>query len=120
MIEALSEGATLGRVRADLLANGHNWRLITGSMVFVHAWQYAKVMRELVGHDLKASHMVVAQSLEHLVAESIAGIGGGAWAKWQTTLMTTFEADFEDCSGNCATAASSCSVPQSWLNRAMF
>ena len=55
--------------------------------VFVHPWQYRAAVRALVGHQLLASHVVVAESLEHLVEESLSDIGRGVWARSRAELQ---------------------------------
>ena len=55
--------------------------------VFVHPWQYRAAVRALVGHQLLASHVIVAESLEHLVEESLSDIGRGVWARSRAELQ---------------------------------
>lgn len=45
MVAALSEGVSLRACRDNLLAAGRNFRLISGTLVFVHPDQYGCVMR---------------------------------------------------------------------------
>jgi hypothetical protein len=77
MLDALGTGLPLNACRVAMTNDGRAWRLITGTMVFVHPWQYLSVMRALEGCELKRSQVVVARSLEHLLEESIADIGRG-------------------------------------------
>jgi len=81
LFEKLGTGVALRSCRQALIDNGHEWRLITGTMVFVHPSQYRYVMQALNKRELKRSQVVIAKSLEHLVEESICNIGKGAWAK---------------------------------------
>jgi len=90
--DALGNGVALRCCRQALSDNGHAWRLITGTMVFVHPWQYHQVMQALKGRELKRSQLVVATSLEHLVEESIAGIGHGVWANQRQSLVAVSDA----------------------------
>merc|ERR1719324_1150298 len=64
-----------------LAENGHNWTLEEGSLVFVYPYQYESTMLALQGRKLWPSNLIVAESLEYLVEEAIAGLGGGAWAQ---------------------------------------
>lgn len=49
MTASLAEGPGLQRCREALSAEGHNFRLLSGTMVFVEPWQYRKVMHALNG-----------------------------------------------------------------------
>merc|ERR1719401_3017830 len=95
MFEALGEALPLRSCREMLSVNGHPWQLVTGAMVFVHPWQYRDVMSALHGRRLKGSSVVVSSSMEHLVAETIADIGRGAWVK-QRRLLVRAEKQGED------------------------
>jgi len=50
--------------------------------------QYRRAMKSLVGTHLRTSHVVVSASLEHLIAESIAGLG---WVRTRSTIEGNFE-----------------------------
>jgi len=86
MVRALTDGVPLQNCREVLTTAGHNWKLMSGAMVFVQPWQYRWVMRALNGHELKASHLIVGSSIEYLVEESIQGNGQGSWAKSRAEL----------------------------------
>mmetsp|Transcript_131672 Transcript_131672/g.421255 ORF Transcript_131672/g.421255 Transcript_131672/m.421255 type:complete len:488 (-) Transcript_131672:181-1644(-) len=74
LLLALATGLPLHGCREALGGCGHECRLINGSLVFVHPWQYADVRSALVGHELRKWHVVVSRSLAHLVEESISSI----------------------------------------------
>jgi len=86
MCDALDDGRPLRACRDALDVAGHPWKLLTGTRVFVHPEQYRAVMRALNGQTILSWHVVMTQSLEHLVEESLAGIGKGAWARDRTAL----------------------------------
>ena len=64
-------------LRHERCTRRHNWKLISGTTVFVQPWQYRSAMRALNGRELKPYHVVVAKSLEYLLEESLAPIGKG-------------------------------------------
>lgn len=82
-LEAIAGGAALRACRSALEAEGLQWQLIGGAMVFVHPHQYRSVVYALLkrGFSLRRSDIVIARSLEHLLEESLAksNIGNGAW-----------------------------------------
>jgi hypothetical protein len=86
VVHALTEGVPLRNCREALTKAGYNWKLISGAMVFVEPWQYRPVMLALNGYELKTSHVIVASSMEYLVAESMQDIGQGACAKSRVQL----------------------------------
>jgi len=90
MMESLTDGLPLRACRAALQDNNLEWQLSTGTLVFVHPWQHAHVLRECGSHTLTRSHVFVASSLEYLVEESIllSGIGRGTWARQRKPLDT--------------------------------
>lgn len=81
MVSTLEEGASLRACRANLAEAGYDWKLISGTFVFVHPEQYASVMRAIVGWELKGHHVIISESLEYLLEEALNDIGKGAWAK---------------------------------------
>lgn len=118
MFDALGEGLPLDNCRKALSDDGHSWRLITGTMAFVYPWQYRYVMEALNDRELKRSQVVVARSLEHLVEESIVGIGRGVWASQRQELAAISDTD-EGCS-SVAVVSSDDDVDHTGLNRAIF
>ena len=81
MLDLLAAGRMLRFCSEALEAHGHSWRLLSGAAVFVHPPQYPAVMRALVGRELLPSHVVVAGYLEHVLEETLVGIGKGCWAR---------------------------------------
>ena len=73
MLDSLAASRPLPSCREALEAHGHNWRLPSGTSVFVHPSQYRAVMRALVGRQSMPSHVVVAGDLEHLIEETLVG-----------------------------------------------
>jgi len=69
--QALMEGVALRLCRDALLGEGHTCVLTSGAKVFVHPWQYNDVKGAICGMELRPYHVIVAQSLEHLVEESL-------------------------------------------------
>jgi len=86
---ALSDGPALRACRLALVNEGYNWKLLTGTFVFVYPWQYRAAMQSVNGMVLKGGDMIVTQSMEYLVEESIASIKKGAWAKARRALDTS-------------------------------
>merc|ERR1719277_1380856 len=87
MMDMLAGGAPLRACR-EAMASAHClWKVASGAHIFVHPWQYAMVEAATGSMSLKSSHVVVAASLEHLVAESLASAPGGAWAKTRVPLV---------------------------------
>jgi hypothetical protein len=82
--KALCGGRALQSCRAALEEAGYNWKLDSGTLVFVHPWQYLAAIHSLRNWHTQPDNIVFAKSVEHLVdetiAESVAG-GWGAWAK---------------------------------------
>mmetsp|Transcript_61397 Transcript_61397/g.155078 ORF Transcript_61397/g.155078 Transcript_61397/m.155078 type:complete len:732 (+) Transcript_61397:41-2236(+) len=74
--EMLSQGASLRPLREALATEGLSWKLVCGTMVFVHPWQYQMVMEALNGRQLHPDHVVFAQSVEYLVEEVLARCKG--------------------------------------------
>lgn len=118
MFHALVEGVSLRSCRQALSDNGKAWRLITGTMVFVHPWQYQYVMQALNGRKLMRSQVVVARSLEHLVEESIQGIGKGVWASQRQALVAV--SDTDPSSSSVVAEPSSDDADHVELNRMIF
>merc|ERR1712232_1408413 len=86
MVAALTQGCALRACRDALVAEGFDWQLLEGAFIFVEPLQYQTAKRALKGMSLRSSHVVVAESMEHLVEEAIVGIGKGAWAKSRSGL----------------------------------
>jgi hypothetical protein len=87
MNDLLAKGSPLRACREALEREGHNWKLLSSTMVFVHPSQYRDVMKALNGRSLRPSHVVVSSSFEYLVEESLSEIGKGAWAKTRSSLV---------------------------------
>mmetsp|Transcript_75311 Transcript_75311/g.161354 ORF Transcript_75311/g.161354 Transcript_75311/m.161354 type:complete len:546 (-) Transcript_75311:104-1741(-) len=91
MVLALSEGPALKPCRTALENAGFQHMLASGAFVFVQPWQYhmgiGAAQERLGAHGLKSSHIIVAQSLEYLVEESLGSIKGGIWAKDRQQLL---------------------------------
>jgi len=87
--ETLEHGVELRRCREALEAEGYDWRLASGTTVFVHPWQYVPVLRELseLARPAPQRDIVFADSLDYLLeldlaaVESISGSFHGAWIK---------------------------------------
>ena len=86
LYEALGSGPSLRACRDALAVEGHPCKLITGTHIFVHPWQYRRVIQTLNGLNLFPSHVVTVWSLEHLVAESVADIRPRILVKKRETL----------------------------------
>jgi len=76
-----------------LEAEGHRWKLLEGSLIFVHPYQYRSAVRSLSSHSMHPSNIVIAASLEYLLEEALAGIGKGAWAKHRELLSVQADTD---------------------------
>lgn len=72
----LSEGASLRCCRDALEAAGHSWKLLSGTLVFVHPLQYRTVMSALSCFELRPYHIVFAESLGYLLEETLARYKG--------------------------------------------
>lgn len=70
----LLHGTPLKQCRLALHEAGHPCTLPSGAKVFVHPSQYQQIMANLNGMELRPHHVIVAQGLEYLVAESLAGV----------------------------------------------
>ena len=72
----LEEGPELKSCRDALEESGHHWNLQHGPYIFVHPSQYEQTMQFLSRDEyaLRPYHVVVAESLQHLVEESLSGI----------------------------------------------
>jgi len=82
VVLALSNGNALNACREALHQEGYSFRLASGAMVFVQPMQYHSAISAaklcVPSGRLMSSHIVIAASLEYLIAESLAGIG---WIK---------------------------------------
>jgi len=93
VVEILSNGPQLKSCRDNLVMFDFSWKLVSGAMVFVLPEHYVEVMRALIGHELKSSHVIVTACLENAVAEAIEDIGSGAWTKQRTLLKSVLDVD---------------------------
>jgi len=80
----------LGQCCLALESAGHSWKLPTGCLVFVHPHQYRKTMHALCGHDLQPSNIVIADSLDYLFQEALAGL---TWVKARKPILLAEEFD---------------------------
>jgi len=74
--KALEQSVSLKACRLALEESGHAWNLQSGAKIFVHPSQYVEAMEFLIGRgeELRPYHVVVAQSMEHLIHESLVSI----------------------------------------------
>lgn len=72
----LTDGASLRSCREALEAAGHPWKLLCGTLVFVHPCQYRAVMSALSCYELRPHHVVFAESLGFLLDETLARYKG--------------------------------------------
>jgi hypothetical protein len=86
-MDALQKGLPLKKCRDALEDNGFPWQLPTGTLVFVETFQYHAVRHALKGIVLRSSDVIVTESLEYLVAESLEGCGQGCYAKSRMQLQ---------------------------------
>jgi len=95
---ALCEGRILQKCRSALETAGHDWKMITGALVFVQPHQYRAAMKALVNKDLQPDIIVFAESFEPLLEETMANVmlqGGerSIPAKWRLGLPAMEESD---------------------------
>merc|ERR1712232_16403 len=64
-------GSPCKQCRQDLEAAGFSTELTSGCKIFVRPAHYNSVLNALQGRTLKPYHVVVAESFEHLVCESL-------------------------------------------------
>eukprot|EP00929_Paragymnodinium_shiwhaense_P021590 TRINITY_DN14044_c0_g1_i6.p1 TRINITY_DN14044_c0_g1~~TRINITY_DN14044_c0_g1_i6.p1 ORF type:complete len:397 (-),score=63.44 TRINITY_DN14044_c0_g1_i6:128-1318(-) len=98
--DALGRGLPLKRCRDELTNNGFNFLLPCRNMIFVHPTQYQDARRATLpeGVKLNCFYIIVARSLEYLVAESLDAIHGrGAWARTRETLPSSGCSDVATC-----------------------
>merc|ERR1712008_380224 len=97
-----------------LEAEGHCWKLFEGSLIFVHPHQYRSALRSLTGLSMFPSNIVIAESLEHLLEEALAGIGKGAWAKHREPLHVQEDSELASCGERVDTEVEmqTCSEPE--------
>eukprot|EP00928_Gymnodinium_smaydae_P064090 TRINITY_DN47505_c0_g1_i1.p1 TRINITY_DN47505_c0_g1~~TRINITY_DN47505_c0_g1_i1.p1 ORF type:complete len:927 (-),score=61.96 TRINITY_DN47505_c0_g1_i1:85-2802(-) len=89
MVDALRTGAPLKKCRDALEAEGFSWKLPCGALVFCEPHQHRCVMKALNRKVLRTSHVVVVESLEYLVEETVASVSNschGAWVKSREVL----------------------------------
>jgi hypothetical protein len=72
----LSDGASLRSCREALDAAGHPWKLLSGTLVFVHPWQYRAVISALSCGELRPHHVIFSESLAYLLEETLARYKG--------------------------------------------
>jgi len=68
---AFCEGRPLQSCRSALESHGHPWKLVTGTLVFVHPKIYREVMRALNGMKLQPSNIVFSEAFESVVDEAL-------------------------------------------------
>jgi len=92
LFNATTHGKSLARCRAALEAEGYDWKQISGSLIFVHAHQFRGVMHALCGKTIRRGHVVISESIEYLLEESLQAVRGrGAWVKSRRSLDTSLE-----------------------------
>jgi len=71
----LEGGTSLKSCRDALEQAGHQWKLESNAKIFVHPMQYPATIQylDISQQRLRPYHVVVAQSLEYLVEESLSG-----------------------------------------------
>jgi hypothetical protein len=72
----LSQGSSLRACRDALEAAGHPWKLLSGTLVFVHPAQYRAAISALSLCELRPYHIVFADSLGYLIDETLAHFKG--------------------------------------------
>merc|ERR1719265_1274016 len=77
---ALGESKALQQCRQALDDAGFNWKLPNGDMVFVSPESYRPTMQALTDETTRF-RVIVAETIEYLVEESIATVGKGAHSK---------------------------------------
>lgn len=82
--EQLANSPSLQDCREALRNEGFDWKLSSGPSVFVRPWQYISVVQALPEYGLGNSDVVVAESVEYLLEESLSNAGKGVWAKTRT------------------------------------
>jgi len=112
----LSEGASLRFCRDALEAAGHSWKLLSGTLVFVHPSQYRTVMSALSCFELRPYHIVFAESLGYLLEETLARYKGS----WLASSIPVQE-NIENTSEVGMASESGTSIPEedegtSWAN----
>jgi hypothetical protein len=83
---AFCAGLSLQSCRSELESHGHNWKLLTGTLVFVHPMVYRDVMAQLNGMTLQPDEIIFSEAFEYLVEETMAlvllsGTEKRMWAK---------------------------------------
>jgi len=118
-MEALAHGVPLRACRRALEDEGMPWRLPGGAWLFVHPWQHEAARRALNGQVLRTSTVVVSESLEHLVAETLQGaLGRSTFARTRSALCVPVHAD--GIRSDAALAAPSAGAAPEELNRMVF
>lgn len=74
--EELSCGASLRACRDALETAGYPWRLLSGTLVFVHPCQHRAVISALSLCELRPYHIIFAESLGYLIEETLARYKG--------------------------------------------
>lgn len=90
-----SAGPSLKQCRDALEANGHEWKHLSGALIFVHPWQYRRALIALRDEELHPDHIVVAASFEHLLEEAMSPFEGrkGIWVKSRDRFQGTSSSD---------------------------
>jgi len=87
--DALAHGLALKHCREELEEAGCDFSLPCRNMVFVHPAQYHDARRAPLpwtGAKLRCFYIIVSESLEYLVEETLSGIGKGVWGKTREML----------------------------------
>jgi len=98
----LAQSPSLQACREALRIEGFDWKLSSGPSLFVHPWQYVSVVQALPQHGFGNCDVVVTESLEYLLEESLSNAGNGVWAKTRETVALTGAAS-SSCQGSTGT-----------------
>jgi hypothetical protein len=85
--EELSTGASLRACRDALEAAGYPWKLLSGTLVFVHPWQYRAAVSSLSFHELRPYNIIFSESIGYLLEEALARCKGS----WMTACAPIHE-----------------------------
>jgi len=108
--DALRFGTALQTCRRALAQEGLPFELPDGNMVFVEAEEHAAARQVPATSGLKLNcfYVVVSPSMEHLIDESLAGYGKGAWARLREEMslrgsdVATVEDSEQECVSECS------------------
>jgi len=107
--DALRFGTALQQCRRALEQEGLPFELPDGNMIFVEPEDHAAARQVPATSGLKLNcfYVVVSPSMEHLIDESLAGCGKGAWARLREEMslrdsdVATAEDSEQECASEC-------------------